>query len=423
MRNLIPHFIHEQFQRRVYSGSFRAATLFVDISGFSSLVKAMLQNGEDGAQELTATLQALFRPLVHQVYSRGGLIPLFAGDGFTAIFHKPDARPGAPLQALHTAFAIQHFLSPQGQDRVFTTRYGNFSLGVRIGLSFGRVQWGIPGDAGRYTFYFRGPAVDGCARAQRQAGQGEIVADGAILPLITAHVTAGPTADPAYRRLVACAPEPAVLSPDASAGQPSLSRSVLARFVPSAVLDLPARDAGAEFRRACPAFISFEEPQDPALLHDFAATVLRLTGQYGGTFSQIDFGDKGGLLVLAFGAPEALENSVERAAECLLALQGQDWPIRWRAGMAFGPAWLGFRGGDERCEYGIVGDVVNLAARLAITAPWGQVWASAAASEHLDPRYVLEAQGTFKFKGRPAGIEVRRLVGKQPWSEPFNPDG
>ena len=36
MRNLIPHFIHQQFEQQNVAGRFRAAAMFVDVSGFIS---------------------------------------------------------------------------------------------------------------------------------------------------------------------------------------------------------------------------------------------------------------------------------------------------------------------------------------------------------------------------------------------------
>ena len=83
-RNLIPHLIQEQFQQGLRSGTFQAATLFVDISGFTPLTESLMQHHKDGAEVLSEALGAIFGPLVSQVYARGGLIPLFAGDAFTA---------------------------------------------------------------------------------------------------------------------------------------------------------------------------------------------------------------------------------------------------------------------------------------------------------------------------------------------------
>ena len=41
MKHLVPHFIYEQFQRGVYGGHMVAASLFVDISGFTPLTERL----------------------------------------------------------------------------------------------------------------------------------------------------------------------------------------------------------------------------------------------------------------------------------------------------------------------------------------------------------------------------------------------
>jgi asparagine synthase (glutamine-hydrolysing) len=58
----------------------------VDISGFTPLTESLFRFRQDGAEILGDTLAAIFGPLVTAVYATGGLIPLFAGDAFTAIF-------------------------------------------------------------------------------------------------------------------------------------------------------------------------------------------------------------------------------------------------------------------------------------------------------------------------------------------------
>ncbi|MEK7254712.1 MAG: hypothetical protein AAB316_08210, partial [Bacteroidota bacterium] len=50
MRNLIPHFIHEQLTANVLSGSFEAHAMFVDLSGFTRLTETLMQQGKAGAE-------------------------------------------------------------------------------------------------------------------------------------------------------------------------------------------------------------------------------------------------------------------------------------------------------------------------------------------------------------------------------------
>src|SRR5207247_1870037 len=67
---------------------------------------------------------------------------------------------------------------------------------------------------------------------------------------------------------------------------------------------------------------------DPAAvgeLQRYVAAALRATARWDGHLRQVDVGDKGSLLVLAFGAPVRHEDHEERAVRCcleLLALPG-----------------------------------------------------------------------------------------------------
>ncbi|NJN55633.1 MAG: hypothetical protein HC804_13310 [Anaerolineae bacterium] len=81
------------------------------------------------------------------------------------------------------------------------------------------------------------------------------------------------------------------------------------------------------------------------MLHEFVAEVMHLADEYGGVFSRMEFGDKGGLMVLWFGAPLSHENNAERATRCLQALPGRTrhLSVQWRAGLTTGLVWAGIR--------------------------------------------------------------------------------
>ncbi|MCA9962514.1 MAG: adenylate/guanylate cyclase domain-containing protein, partial [Anaerolineales bacterium] len=184
MKNLIPHFIQQQFAQGVWHGRFHAATLFIDITGFTSLTETLMQYEKEGAEVLAGALADIFNPLVTAVYARGGFIASFAGDAFTAIFPDDADQPHPPaLRALSTAFYSQSLFPDyenaaphQGRVRLMQMRYGDFAIGIKIGLSMGEVTWGIAGEQGMHSFYFRGEAVSQCAEAQKHGHSGDIIA-------------------------------------------------------------------------------------------------------------------------------------------------------------------------------------------------------------------------------------------------------
>lgn len=395
-RRLVPHLILNHHARNQMRGRFRAASMFVDISGFTQLTETLMQHAKDGAEVLTEVLNSIFHPIVQEVYDHGGFISTFAGDAFTALF--PLQATDAVLHVVQTAFFVSEFFA---QNRLVETKYGRFELGAKVGLGAGWVDWGILGQE-MHAYYYRGEAVDECAASEHHAGRGEIVASRAIARLLAGQATTSPVGDD-FARLVEFE---AVVLPKLRR-LPRPSRQSLAPFVLDAVIDLSQR---AEFRNVGSLFLSFDEPADDDALNAFTSQVLDLSHRYGGYFNKMDFGDKGGIMLLLFGAPTSYEDNVARAANFLLALRAEVMGVRWRAGLTFGTVYAGIMGGEERCEYTAIGDIVNLSARLAMHADWDEIWVSAEVQALLNADYDFEALGKHEFKGKGAALEVFRLL-------------
>ncbi|MBN1887644.1 MAG: tetratricopeptide repeat protein [Thermoflexales bacterium] len=412
MKALIPHFIQTQFERQVYDGRFGAASLFVDISGFTQLTETLMKHHKDGAEVLTEVLNQIFQPIVHTVYAHGGFVATFAGDAFTALFPEGRSPQRAALYAAQAAFSIQGFFS---ERPVAHTRYGDFPLDVKIGLGTGAVHWRILGQAGQYTHFFRGPAVDTCAYAEHYAKNGEVLASPGLMPRLQGHVQARPI-EPHFKLSAPC-----LELPPKKTKSPRLAEATVRAFALNEVVDL---SAPAEFRNVASVFISFEEPSEATRLDEFVAGIVEAVASYGGYFNKLDFGDKGALMLVLFGAPIAHEDDLERAADFLLGLSSQAGSVRWRAGLSYGTVYAGFMGGEERCEYTAIGDVVNLSARLMGQAAWGEIWTPAPLARQLQRSYRLERVGRFTFKGKSEPTLVHKLTRKRIRGEktPFSGD-
>ena len=405
-RHLIPGFITRQYQRHAWKGKFHAAAMFVDISGFTRLTEALMQYEKDGAEILTNLLNTVFNPIVHQIYQHGGMISTFAGDAFTALF--PVRRKDAHLHALQSAFFVNRFFA---DNKTVQTKYGDFTIGVKIGLSYGQAEWGILGNSGRHTYYFRGPAVDGCARAEHHAKKGDIVADDVLFHLVEDYVEAYPvrknatawkltstTLDLPAKRVYARKPD----------------KSVLKAFIPDAVIEL--RET-AEFRNICSVFISFEAPEDHETLDRFVSEVIQRVSDFGAYFNKIDFGDKGAVLVIAFGAPIAFENNLKRALDFVLAFKSSA-RLKWRAGLAYGLVYAGLIGGRDRCEYTAIGDIVNQSAFYMTQADWGDIWISQRIHHSSEKHFRTVFADALRVKGSSESVPVFTLLSAREKSVP-----
>lgn len=410
MQPLLPPCIQSSYPLGQMDGQFEAVALSVDISGFTQLTRTLMQHRKDGAEVLTDVLNRIFNALVEQVTAHGGFVSSFAGDAFTALF--PTSQPDAPHQAVQVAFAIRQFFA---HHRIFATKYGDFTMQVKVGLGVGTIRWGIvrAEEPERAAFFFCGDGIRAALRALNLAQGGDLVAAPEVMPLLGRQVEADRTSDHFRLRSSLLALPPAPLPPP-----PLLPADALAPFMVEEVL----ASSKAEFREVCSIFISFSEPADEATLHSFVSTVMQLTGRYGGYFNKVDFGDKGWVILVLFGAPWTYENSVERASDFLLALRTV--PIRgiaWRAGLTWGTVYAGIVGGEARCEYTAIGTVVNLAARMMMQASWGEVWVPEAVARH--PGFTFTHQGDFFYKGFDGALPTYALQSERSAEQKFFDQG
>ncbi len=379
-----------------------AFTVFVDLSGFTPLTDTLMQAGPGGAEQLSIILNEIFEPLVRLVYSQGGFIPYFAGDAFTAVFPEEEHRSASDiLEAtiqMHQLFANRE------------SRFGEFTIGIKSGISHGEVEWGIVGHKQK-SFYFRGAAMDGSAESQKRAEDEDIIVDEVFLSrypnhqqLSWAHIGDG------YHKLldIPDVPKWELTAPSL----PKLAKATALHFLPRAVVDY---NQDGEFRSVLSIFLSFEGVETHDQLNDFASIVLEEISNFSGYFKEIDFGDKGGVMVALFGAPVTYENSVERAMEFILSLTENldelvKTGLRYRVGATVGTAYTGVIGGHERCQYAAVGNRVNLAARIMSKANWGEVLVDLDIQK--DPRFRFLNKGAIHYKGITGSVPTYRLIGR-----------
>ncbi len=151
-------------------------------------------------------------------------------------------------------------------------------------------------------------------------------------------------------------------------------------------LDQMAPAAGREERRWATVlfadlsdFTTMSEQMDAedvkALAHCCAERMSEQVQRFGGTLLNV-VGDQ---IVAVFGAPLSHEDDAERAVRCGLAIRDSPLsgdptrPVRVHVGINTGEVMAGVVGPRARRDYTLMGDVVNIAARLMSAAPAGSV--------------------------------------------------
>jgi adenylate cyclase len=156
-----------------------------------------------------------------------------------------------------------------------------------------------------------------------------------------------------------------------------------------------------------------------ALLNDFYGLMIDATFKHDGTLNEF-FGD--GIMAF-FGAPIRDEAHTLHAVRTALAMrvgvaelserrvrQGQV-PITVGIGVNAGEVVAGTVGTEDRMKYAVVGDAVNLAARLETRAAAGQILVTRGTWERVRAAVEARALGPLRVKGKQQEVEVLEVLG------------
>jgi len=408
MRTLIPQFILRTDQEADQHGTLEGPALFLDISGFTQLTSALMEHGDDGAEVLSGIINTLFDPLIKEIDETGGFISTFAGDALTAVF------PGQEIDRVaHAAQRMQRIFDENHLQR---TPAGEFAVEAKIGLGYGAIEWGTIHRGGTSTYYFRGAAIDEAAQAEHRCNRGEVLLGPSGVDAVGNRLSLQSSAD-GFGKVARGASQAedaqdnlAKLSAETQAAD-GLDEATLKelheRYVP--VGSLPTQTEG-EFRGIAAVFVSVSAPATHEETADLVRPVLDLADEYGGYFNLLDFGDKGGVMLVLFGAPTAQGDDLHRATDFSLALSAA-LGERGRVGFASGTVFAGYVGNRDRSTYTALGATVNLSARLAMDAEWGTAVTAGEAAERLQARNSLTEVYRRRFKGFEAEMPVYTVSG------------
>jgi adenylate cyclase len=172
------------------------------------------------------------------------------------------------------------------------------------------------------------------------------------------------------------------------------------------------------------AFASDATPESVArMLNGYFGRIIPLMEEAGGEVHQV-VGDE--VMVIfnkAGNQPEhaalaARAGALLQEAAAGVARDHPEWP-RFRAAVNSGEVLAGIVGGSRgHRKHGVVGDTVNLAARLQAEAPVGQVLLGAETVRRLPPGAVVERLPDFHVKGKGQPVEAYLLRGLGPEAEP-----
>lgn len=358
-----------------------AAVLFADISGFTALTELLARQGPAGVERVASGLNGYFGRLIAIIEAHGGDVVKFAGDALTAVWLQPEDQPGlrdAALRAVDCALAVQtHLHGYQISD--------GMDLLVRVGVGASRVAAvHLGGLGGRWELVLTGSALTQGLRAEGLAQPGQVVVSPQVWSAVGVHLR-GYALDEGYHCVEAFVrpagaeeivdglaraplPRPA-LAPEAEAA--------LRGYVPAAVTTRLAAGQSAwlaELRRVAVLFVSlpslsYRTPLPEA--QDVMAAFQQIVQGFEGSINYVSVDNTGATMMAAFGLPPlSHEDDSVRAIDAAQQLRAVLKRLGWHTamGVASGKAFCGSVGGASRCAYTVLGDVVNLSARLMQSA-------------------------------------------------------
>ncbi len=130
------------------------------------------------------------------------------------------------------------------------------------------------------------------------------------------------------------------------------------------------------------------------------STVQAAADEQGVAFLASDVDADGGKLILTAGAPTVTGDDEERMLLALRKIIDTDLPIPIRIGVNRGSVFAGDIGPGYRRTYTVMGDAVNLAARLMAKAGPGQIYATADVLDRSNTLFETTELEPFAVKGK-----------------------
>ena len=170
-------------------------------------------------------------------------------------------------------------------------------------------------------------------------------------------------------------------------------------------------------------FTSMSERHTPEqmvqTLNDYFEVVVDILFRNGGTLDKY-VGDE---IIGLFGAPVALPDSPLHAVRCSLGMfkaleefnrmrqaKGEE-PIQIGIGLNTGPVIAGAIGSSQTLQYTVIGDAVNVAARLCSVAKAGEIIVSQSTMAQVAPHVIAETCEPVRVKGKSEPLQIYRITG------------
>ena len=389
--------------------------VFVDISGFTKMSERLARHGKVGAEEVTDVLGAVFAKLLAVAYGEDGSLLKFGGDALLLWF----SGVGHAARAASAANGMRATLRSVGR---LDTTAGKVVLRMSVGVNSGSFHFFLVGDSHR-ELVVTGPAASQTVTMESTATAGEILVSrdtAAVLPAETIGRSKGEG--------LLLKRGPSTLAFDRDDNEVPLSSIDVRLHIPTGLRDhLLSGFAEPEHRTATVAFVHFDGVDDRVMsrgadvlaaeLHELVSCVQAAAETNGVTFLGTDIDHDGGKIILTGGVPNALGDDEGRMLLTLRAVIDAETALPVRIGVNRGPVFAGDIGPAYRRTYTVMGDAVNLAARVMSMAVPGQILSTGPVLDASSVAFNALPLEPFMVKGKKHPVHAF-MVGHSTGSKP-----
>ncbi len=399
------------------------AALFADISGFTPLTAALAAElgRQRGAEKVLDYINPAYEAIIGDLHCYHGSVIGFAGDSITCWLDGDDGRRAV-------ACALQMQRSMARFATVVTPGGATVTLSIKIAVVAGPARRFLAGNPQIHNFEaLAGATLERMADGEHQAQRGEVVVGAEVAEKLGSALEVAEWREEGTARFAVVGGLGAPVEPDPWPALPpgALAAEQLRPWIDGPVYErlLSGASYVAELRPVTALFMRFggidydgDDEAGPKL-SAYVQWIQKILSRYDGAMLQLTIGDKGSNLLAVFGAPVAHDDDDARAVAAALELRSAPAELPWalppQIGVSRGLAWAGACGGRLRCIYSVLGDEVNVAARLMSKAAPGQVLVSGHVAEATARRYRYQDLGRIALKGKDEPVPVLEAMGRQ----------
>lgn len=423
----LPDGIRRHAQELHSGAKVEQALLLADVTGFTALSERLSRIGREGAEEVTGIINSYFASLIKIVHNYGGDVVYFGGDAFSAGFEAVKEEPSpSHLRALQAACEMKELVKNFSEIK---TSAGSFPISLHLALHFGPTKIFSAGrrDIG-LEYFMAGRATNYASQLEDLSSQAEVLISRELHKKAKGKITAEPAQSDTYK-LVKMKDKAAHIEEggrdeaveiERSINQLETMRPYFSNWLSQRILDDPKSGGVAgEHRRVTMLFLNvwgmdFDgDEQAVSKAQNYFSVLQEAVERYGGIVNKVDFSPQGHKVLILFGAHIAHENDEERALLCALEMLGREefgyGGVKQRFGMNSGYVFAGTVGSSLRREFTVMGDEVNLAARLMSSAGEQELLATAAIQRKNSGKFDFKSLGEKEFKGKTHPVTIYQV--------------